>query len=593
VPVGARTDSFEYRTYGRPARRTGRRVVIVLLAFLATVSVALGAQAFLTRNTIVPGVSVAGVDVGGLEPAAARARLAAALGPKLTRSIAVETPIGTATVTAADAGISIDLDAAVAHAYATGRIDERLLPYAYSAAIDAPMVQAPDAKLPPSIRALARAGRNATVAFARSGTATVTPGEVGTSFDARQVLGAIYAAALSGAPSIHLDVVRTPPAVTDEAAQATAASATALLSAPFKLEIDGHAVATIAASRLAPLLRVDASAGTPALVLDTAGLRGVLAAAAHRVSRKPTSARFRTSGRTASIVPDRPGRTLDVPLTAAAIVAAGDAHVASIAVAEKAAPFTAADAAALGIHRALFRHPITTDMGSSSPARIWNVHLLARILDGHIIKAGATFDFNKIVGERTVARGFQVGQQIENGLLVPAVGGGVCQVATTLFDSAFYAGMRVSARINHAFYLSHYPMGMDATVSWGGPELRFTNTLKHAVLIRTSYTNQTLSIQMYGTPEGLTVKRSISAQTNFTSQKTRRVYDPTLRPGQEKTSGPGEGGFTVTVFRTVRRNGKVILHDSYRSVYIPEDIIVTYGPKKAKAKPPVVVPPAA
>ena len=175
---------------------------------------------------------------------------------------------------------------------------------------------------------------------------------------------------------------------------------------------------------------------------------------------------------------------------------------------------------------------------------------------------------------------------------MPAVGGGVCQVATTLFDSAFYSGMRITSRINHAFYLSHYPMGMDATVSWGGPELRFTNTLAHAVMIRTSYTDSTLSIQLFGTPEGITVQRAVSAQSSFTSPQRRRVLDPKLRPGQEITTGGGEGGFTVTVFRTVRRNGVVIKRDSYRSVYVPQDVITTYGPPKPKPKtPPPATPP--
>ena len=130
-------------------------------------------------------------------------------------------------------------------------------------------------------------------------------------------------------------------------------------------------------------------------------------------------------------------------------------------------------------------------MGASSSNRIHNVHLLADMLDGRIIKPGQTFDFNKAIGQRTTARGFLVGQQIENGQLVPAVGGGVCQVVTTLFDSAFYAGLKVTDRRNHDFYISHYPLGMDATVSWGGPEFRFVNTLKHAIMIKTAYTNST------------------------------------------------------------------------------------------------------
>jgi vancomycin resistance protein YoaR len=210
------------------------------------------------------------------------------------------------------------------------------------------------------------------------------------------------------------------------------------------------------------------------------------------------------------------------------------------------------------------------------------VHLLAQIIDGTIVKPGQSFDFNRIVGQRTTERGFRVGQQIENGQLVPAVGGGVCQVATTLYDAAFYAGLKVTDRTNHDFYISHYALGMDATVSWGGPELRFVNTLEHAILIRFAYTDSTLSIQLFSTPEGLTVEKETGPQHDFTSASTTEIDDPTLPPGTRTEEGGGAGGFSVTVFRTVKRKGKVIRRDTFTSVYHPQDVIVRVGPPKPK-----------
>ncbi len=250
----------------------------------------------------------------------------------------------------------------------------------------------------------------------------------------------------------------------------------------------------------------------------------------------------------------------------------------------KEAAFTTEDAKKLGINVRLFTKPITTLMGGSSANRIHNVHLLADMLDGKIIKPGQAFDFNKVVGQRTAERGFKVGQQIENGQLVPAIGGGVCQVVTTLYDAAFYAGLKITDRRNHDFYISHYPLGMDATVSWGGPEFRFVNTLKHAILIKTSYTNSTMSVQLYGTREGITVTQKTSARSNFTSAGVRKIPDPTVAPGEEVRSGGGTGGFTVTVFRTVKRNGKVIRKDQFTSRYTPQDVIIKVGPPKPKDK---------
>jgi hypothetical protein len=177
-----------------------------------------------------------------------------------------------------------------------------------------------------------------------------------------------------------------------------------------------------------------------------------------------------------------------------------------------------------------------------------------------------------------------VGQQIENGQLVPAVGGGVCQVVTTMFDSAFYAGLKVTDRRNHDFYISHYPLGMDATVSWGGPEFRFVNTLKHAIMIKTSYTDASLSIQFYGTREGITVTKTTGPEYGFTSPGVRRIPDASVAPGTEVRTGGGGGGFSVVVYRTVRRNGKVIRKDQFTSHYVPSDVIVKVGPPKPKTK---------
>ena len=103
---------------------------------------------------------------------------------------------------------------------------------------------------------------------------------------------------------------------------------------------------------------------------------------------------------------------------------------------------------------------------------------MADYVDGTIIEPGDSFSFNDRVGPRTAERGFLEGQMIVGSLLLPSIGGGVCQTATTLFNNAFELGLPIQRRYNHSFYISHYPMGRDATVSWGGPDLVFRNDLK-------------------------------------------------------------------------------------------------------------------
>ena len=113
---------------------------------------------------------------------------------------------------------------------------------------------------------------------------------------------------------------------------------------------------------------------------------------------------------------------------------------------------------------------------------------MAEYIDGTIIAPGHEFSFNDRVGPRTVERGFREGQMIIGSLLLPSIGGGVCQTATTLFNNAFELGLPIVERHNHSFYISHYPMGRDATVSWGGPDFAFKNDLKTGILIKTTYT---------------------------------------------------------------------------------------------------------
>jgi vancomycin resistance protein YoaR len=565
--VSAATERIPYRVYPGRQRFRFRHALILLAAAIGLVLIGLAAQAYNTRNVIVPGVSVAGVDVGGLTPEQARAKVIAKVGDRLGRPVEVHVGQRVVSVVPSAAGIGLDVDGAIAAAYRTGRVAERLMPYVYSTNVTPPVVIA-SRTLPPALASETRAPVNASLTVSPGGATSVIPAVPGVAIDPGPALQEISRAALAGRPAVI--AVRTlEPAVATSAATMAAAQSQVLVAAPLTLRAGHKVLGRLRPAQVAPLVRVAPGVTSIALSLDTAGVARLVGPLARHGETKPVDAHFRTKGRRVKIIGGRDGLKFDAAGTAQAIVAAGTvpggSRIVQVAWLHVPPKFTSQDAKALGITKGLFKLPVTTLMGASSSNRIWNVHLLANILDGHIIQPGETFDFNKVVGQRTVARGFREGQEIVNGQLVPAIGGGVCQVATTLFDAAFYSGLKVTARTNHMFYLSHYPLGMDATVSWGGPELRFINTLHHAILLRMTYTNSTLSAQFYSTPEGITVQ-----------QRTGPVF------------GSLGGTATVTVFRTVRRNGKVIRRDAFTSHYIPE--VKPAAPKankkaaKAKAK---------
>jgi vancomycin resistance protein YoaR len=238
---------------------------------------------------------------------------------------------------------------------------------------------------------------------------------------------------------------------------------------------------------------------------------------------------------------------------------------------------TTADAKALGIRQRI--SSVTTDLGTSSANRVFNVQLMARILNGQVIKPGETFSFNKRVGPRTPERGFKEGQAIVGGLLVPSIGGGVCQVATTVFDAAFYAGLPINYRVNHVWYISHYSKGMDATVSDGGPDLAFTNNSPYGILIRASSTASTMTVSFYSTNRGIQVDKITGPDQNPVQPTPRYIRNPALKGKEKIQKTVGVGGFSVTVQRVVRQNGKVILRDSFVSNYHPEAVIYVVGAK--------------
>jgi len=295
--------------------------------------------------------------------------------------------------------------------------------------------------------------------------------------------------------------------------------------------------------------------------------------------QEPVDATFRIVGERVRVVRSKAGTTLDVAKAQKAVLAGGLANgrrVAALGLTALAADLTTREAKALGIREEV--SSFTTDMGASSANRIWNVHLLGDYLDGTIVRAGETFSYNREIGPRTVDRGFREGQMIWGGVLIPSIGGGVCQTATTIFNAAFEAGLPILARSNHAFYISHYPMGRDATVSWGGPEFVFRNDLKHAILIDVTYTNATFTVTFYGTKQRRRVESTTSRPTNYTQPSLQYAVDPSAPRNSVRRTSAGGPGFDVTVERKVYERGKLIREDDFFTRYKPENPTAIYGP---------------
>ncbi len=576
----------------RPSRAARRRrrsragtVAFVAALLLMAAGAALFARAYTLQDSVLPGVSVAGVDIGGLSHADAQAKLQAELGPRLKEPVRIAVGEEVLVIRPGTA-FALDVAATEQRAYQAGResvlsrLGALVAPFAFTQDVDPVLEPLPGerSRTVEQLHALTVRPKNAKLRLDGK-QVVVRPGVAGTTVDVDPLLASVRAAGLAGTSRITADVREVAPPITTEEAEAVALDAQTLLAAPVRVRLKAKRVGELAPARLAELVRFPRAAGTYELALEPKALRAALLPMVEAKLREPKNATFRIVGKRARVVRSRPGTTLDVQKAQDAVLAAGTGpgrRVAVVGLTALAADLSTGEAKALGIREQIAS--FTTDMGASSSNRIHNVHLLGDYLDGTIVKPGQTFSYNRDIGPRTVERGFREGQMIWGGVLIPSIGGGVCQTATTIFNAAFEAGLPILTRSNHAFYISHYPMGRDATVSWGGPEFVFRNDLKNAIFIKVSYTNSTFTVSFYGTKQGRRVESTTSEPTNYTQPELQYAVDPGAPRNSVRRTSAGGPGFDVTVNRKVYERGKLILEDSFFTRYKPENPTAIYGP---------------
>ena len=572
----------------RPIRRLGplSLTAICLLVLVAAAGATVAVRAYTLQDSVLPGVRVAGADVGGLSRPDARGRIETVIGERLRQPVDVVVSGKAFTVNPSNL-FTVDATATEQLAFESARssffdwIGALAVPFAVDQDVEPVLTVNPTAHAAFAQELTKRTNRAVSARISMKGTEpVVVAGRPGTQVDQAAVLALVRDAALRGLAGIEAPVASVAPAMTTAAAEQAAAAARTAVSAPVALRFRHHEVGELGPRTIARLLRFQPQGGAFELSLAPEGIQRELAPLVERFTRKPVDASFRVVGKRVRVVKGRDGTTLDVAGAQAAVLGAAtesglrEADIGLTALEPK---LSTEDARALGIKRRV--STFTTDMGVSSSNRIWNVHLMADYIDGTIIKPGKTFSFNKVVGPRTPERGFREGQMILGSLLVPAIGGGVCQTATTLFNNAFDLGLPVKERHNHSWYISHYPIGRDATVSWGGPDLKFKNDLDHAILIKTSYTDSTLTFSFFGTKQGRKVVSSTGPQTNFRSPKPSYAYDPSAPKGSKRTvAGSHAQGFDITVFRKVYEHGQLVRKDSFTSHYVAVGDTVIYGP---------------
>lgn len=220
----------------------------------------------------------------------------------------------------------------------------------------------------------------------------------------------------------------------------------------------------------------------------------------------------------------------------------------------------------------------TTQFEPNQTARTQNVKIAAKAMDMAIIKPGDTLSFNQIVGERTVAGGYKDAYVIVNGEFVPGLGGGICQVSSTLYNTGLLANLSVAQRTNHDLAITYVPLGQDATVAFPDLDLKFNNNSGGYLLVRTKTTSNTITIQLYGKVkpgQEVSIGNTIESIIPVVEQ---RLVDETMAHGTSVVKQPGQPGYIVKSVRTVKVNGVIVSSDLLnQSRYVPLPKILAVG----------------
>jgi vancomycin resistance protein YoaR len=554
---------------GNPARRRRLLVGLGVVALFALLYVA--AYAF-TSDRIPRDVTVAGVDIGGLKPAAAARVLRDELVPRTERTLVAHLGDTEVEVDAADTGLRVDVAGTVAAAGGGRSLNPvRMWEVLTGGEKVEPVLIVDESEHAAALSRLQeQVGQDpvaGTVEFRRGRAVPVLP-RVGRELDDGAASEALRDAVVAQRPHLQLPVHDVPGKVDRaEVQRALQQFGQPAMSAPVRVEVPGDAV-RLTPAQIGPALSMVARDGrlVPQLDADTLtrSARGPLG----KLIDEPKDATVVLRNGSPQVVPAEAGTEVDLKVLADKLLAVlpregAAARTIALEATTTPAEFSTEEARALGITEVVSEF---TTYFPHSDYRNTNLGQAARNISGTVLRPDETFSFNDVVGERTRANGFIEGYIISNGVLKKDFGGGVSQVATTTYNAAFFAGLDDVEHHPHSLYFSRYPMGREATVAWGALDLRFRNDTKYGVLVEawivpsTPSSQGEMHVRMWSTRQW-EITAGLSDRYDFTQPEVRYDDSPKCE-GQEPAQG-----FSVDVFRHFARDGERVRTEKDHVVY--------------------------
>lgn len=590
-------------------------LVAGLIIFLSIIIIWVVGSQLVYAGRIFPGVSVAGVDLSGLSPQDAALKLNQTLSYPISGKVLFRDGDKVWVASPAQLGMVFDASSSAEAAYRLGRSGGlfgalsgqiRAKGFGYEVA---PVVVFDQRVAYQYLQVLSQQVNQPEVeaSLQLQGTNVVAkPGQSGRALNVGATLLYLSAQLQSFSDGeVPLVVQETKPSITDVSAQAE--TARQILSQPLNLVIPNAQATdpgpwTYDVQILANMIGVqhvqNGDKTDVQVVLNSDTLRQMLAGIETQVDRQSSNARFHfdeATGQLVAITSSATGRKLDVDASLKAIndsLLKGE-HTIPLVIQETqpTLPDTAT-AQQLGITQLLPNGQQTTYFWGSSNARIQNIQTAAARFDGVLVAPGETFSMGQALGDVSLDNGFTEALIIYGGRTIKGVGGGVCQVSTTLFRTVFFAGFPVVERVPHAYRVSYYEetssgadnptmAGLDATVYFPLVDFKFTNNSPYWILMETSVDlgSRSLTWKLYSTYDGRTVNWNTTGPQNVVpAPDPSFVQNPDLKPGQITQTDWAANGADVNVTRTVSKNGAILFQDQFQTHYQAWQAVCEYAP---------------
>ncbi|CAN5865910.1 VanW family protein [soil metagenome] len=481
-------------------------IVVPMLALLAVVvawSVDGGQNGRVARNVALAGKPVGGMDQEQLTSVAAQVAAEYAAAP-----VKVEAPGGGFVTNAQALGLSVQVEPTVSATLAletTGSIVERIWGWGKSlfTARTAPVRVSLDRNAVYRVVASKDPGPRTppaepTLRAAKGGLEAV-PGKPGTGIDPAHVLENLPEAAKKGLPiAVEVERREVAPRFSLHDARNLARRGEEITALPLEVKA-GDQVSTVPPGTLRTWMRSEATEDRLVLKVDRAKATAAVRKLLDKPNPPPKDAAYNVVDGEVMITPGGPGVGCCAD-EAGGILEAGllssPVRPVDLPVMPIPPKVTADQLLASGIKEQVAT--FTTNHAAGRP-RVTNIQLIADLIRGQVINPGATFSVNKFVGERTREKGFVVDGVIQDGKFEESVGGGISQFATTLFNAAFFAGLEFPEYQSHSLYISRYPYGREATLSYPKPDLQIRNQSPYPILIWPTYTRSSITVSLYST----------------------------------------------------------------------------------------------